>query len=137
MEFGEKLKEMRKAEGHTQKQVADMLELSLKTYGDYEKGVRKPKKKGIYVKLAEIYEIDVDELLHYKDEFIMDARDQYGSKGAREANELINKIGGMYAGGELSIDDMDAVMQSMQQLYWDAREESKKYTPKKFRKDVE
>lgn len=45
------------------------------------------------------------------------------------------QIGGMYAGGELSEDDLDAVMKAMQKLYWDAKEDNKKYTPKKYRKN--
>lgn len=126
MEFGDKIKKLRKDKRLTQQQVAEELELSIKTYADYERGIRKPKKKSIYVNLANIFEVEVDKLLHYRDEFVLDAHEQYGSKGAMEATELIERIGGMYAGGELSIDDMDAVMKSMQELYWDAREDAKK-----------
>ena len=36
--------------------------------------------------------------------------------------------------GTLKEEDMDAVMQAVQQAYWEAKKANKKYTPKKYRK---
>ena len=38
----------------------------------------------------------------------------------------------MFTGGKLSEEDKDAVMLSLQKLYWDAKKENKKFTPKKI-----
>lgn len=38
----------------------------------------------------------------------------------------------MFAGGELSEGDKDAVMLALQKAYWDCKEDNKKYTPKKY-----
>ena len=43
MELAEKLKSMRKKAGLTQKEVADKLGITYQSYGQYERGLRKPK----------------------------------------------------------------------------------------------
>ena len=40
----------------------------------------------------------------------------------------------MFAGGELSDQDREAVMRSLEKAYWLAKEDNQKYTPKKYRK---
>lgn len=59
---------------------------------------------------------------------------QYGSRGKRQAEELVNELSGMFAGGELSESDMDAVMIALQKAYFDCKKDNKKYTPKKYLK---
>ena len=47
----------------------------------------------------------------------------------------MNEMGGLFAGGELSDDDLDGVMQTLQEYYWKAKKDNKeKYTPKKYKK---
>ena len=48
--------------------------------------------------------------------------------------QLVEEMGGLFAGGELSEDDIDGVMKAMQDLYWKAKEDNKKYTPQKYKK---
>ena len=79
--------------------------------------------------------MDVNYLRNEGDEFITKASQKYGYRGAKQAEELVTEIGGLFAGGELSESDKDTVMQALQQAYWDAKEENKKYTPKKYKKD--
>lgn len=133
MKFGEKLRKQRRMLDLTQQQMADSLGTSLRTYTNYENSGKHPRKRETYVKLAQIFEVDLNYLLTEDEEFTMKAYDEYGSRGAKEAERLVTQLGGMFAGGELSDDDMDAVMLSMQKLYWDAKEQNKKYTPKKYR----
>jgi hypothetical protein len=58
-----------------------------------------------------------------------------GAKAKRDMETLLNKAGVLFAGGELSEDDKDKVMQVMNRMYWEAKENNKKYTPKKYRPD--
>ena len=134
MKFGEKIREERNKLGLTQQEFAKKLGVSLRTITNYETGSMYPKKREIYSKLAELLDVDINYLLTEDEEFTMQAHEKYGARGAKQAQELVNQLGGMFAGGELSEQDMDAVMLSMQKLYWDAKEENKKYTPKKYRK---
>ena len=39
--------------------------------------------------------------------------------------ELVEQMGGMFAGGEMSEEDIDGVMKALQDLYWKAKEDNK------------
>lgn len=135
MKFGEKLRDLRKKNGLTQADLAEKAGISLRTVNYYESGTTYPKNREIYTTLANILDVDVNYLRNEDDEFITRASERYGYRGAKQAEELVAEIGGLFAGGELSESDKDAVMQALQQAYWDAKKENKKYTPKKYRKD--
>ena len=48
--------------------------------------------------------------------------------------ELVAGVSALFAGGELSENDKDAVMRALQDAYWMAKERNKeKYTPKKYK----
>lgn len=134
MNFGEKLKKQRLNLNLTQQEVADMLNVALRTYSYYERNEKHPRKREMYKKLAEVLQLDLNYLLTEDEEFTIQAHEQYGYRGAKQAEELVNQMGALFAGGELSTNDKDAVMKALQEIYWDAKEENKKYTPKKFLK---
>lgn len=135
MKFGEKLRKLRTEKSITQGDVAATIGVSRRTYVSYEQDGRYPRRREVYTKLAEILGCDVNYLLAEEEEFISSAGDQYGSRGKRQAEELVSELSGMFAGGELSESDMDAVMIALQKAYFDCKADNKKYTPKKFRKD--
>lgn len=88
-----------------------------------------------YIKtLAEILGVDPDHLHNENDDFVEVAQQKYGYRGKKQAMELVEQMGGMFAGGEMSEEDIDGVMKALQDLYWKAKEDNKKYTPKKYRK---
>lgn len=133
MRFGEKLKKLRTEKNLTQKNVAAAIGVSQRTYVSYEQDGRYPRKRELYGKLAEVLECETNYLMTEDEEFISAAANQYGSRGKRQAEELVNELSGMFAGGELSESDMDAVMIALQKAYFDCKENNKKYTPKKYR----
>ena len=58
------------------------------------------------------------------------------ARGMRDAEELVAGVSALFAGGELSENDKDAVMRALQDAYWMAKERNiAKYTPKKYRKE--
>lgn len=134
MKFGEKLKDLRKEKGLNQTALAKEIGVSLRTVISYEAGKSYPKKREIYSRLAEYFNLDINYFLTEDEEFIVNAEEKYGSHAAKQAAGLVAEIGGLFAGGELSEADKDAVMRSLQQAYWDAKEDNIKYTPKKYRK---
>ena len=133
MKFGEKLRELRKEKDMTQAQLAEKAGLSLRTMVSYEKGTCYPKKRETYQILADILGTNVTYLRNEDEEFIADAAELYGCNGKRQAQSLVSEVGALFAGGELSDKDKDAVMQALQKAYWDAKADNVKYTPKKFR----
>ncbi|NLB80659.1 MAG: hypothetical protein GX800_03370 [Clostridiaceae bacterium] len=50
----------------------------------------------------------------------------------RDMRELVNGVCGMFAGGELPEEDIDAAMQIISEVYFAVKTENKKYTPKKY-----
>ena len=134
MKFGEKLKDLRKEKGLNQTALAKEIGVSLRTVISYEAGKSYPKKREIYSRLAEYFNLDINYFLTEDEEFIVNAEEKYGSRAAKQAAGLVAEIGGLFAGGELSEADKDAVMRSLQQAYWDAKEDNIKYTPKKYKK---
>lgn len=59
----QKLKELRKVNNYTQDYVAEVLGVVRQTYSHYETGKRTPDAEALY-KLAGLYNISVDDLLH-------------------------------------------------------------------------
>ena len=66
--------------------------------------------------------------------FILNAGEQYGSRGERQARAILDQVGALYAGGDLSEEDMDAFNRALQEAYWEAKAINQKFTPKKYRK---
>lgn len=62
MTFGEKLKFYRKQAGLTQADLAEKAELTVNTICNYEKGYTYPQDRKVYQQLAEILNVDEDEL---------------------------------------------------------------------------
>jgi len=66
-------------------------------------------------------------------EFVVDAAEKYGARGAAQAEDIIAGFSGLCAGGTLSEEDKDAVMKALQDIYWESKARNvQKYTPKKF-----
>lgn len=135
MKFGEKLKKLRSDCGLKQEEVATAVGIARRTYISYEQEGRYPRKRDVYAKLAETLNCDVNYLMTEDEEFVTGVSEQYGSRGKRQAEELVAELSGMFAGGELSDQDMDAVMIALQKAYFDCKEDNKKYTPKKYRSE--
>ena len=135
MTFGEKLRTFRLQKKLTQQELAKKAGLGLNTISNYEGGKTYPKSRDVYSTLAEILGVNVNELYNENDEFISSARERYGYSGKKQAEKLVEEMGGLFAGGELSDEDLDGVMKVLQDYYWKAKEENReKYTPKKYRK---
>lgn len=137
MKFGEKLKQLRTNKGASQEETAKACGVSRRTYIGYEQEGRYPRNRGVYSKLADFFGVEQNYLLTEDENFVTSASEQYGPKGKRQAEQLVAELTGMFAGGELSEGDKDAVMLALQKAYWDCKEDNKKYTPKKYRQKSE
>ena len=135
MKFGEKVKKSRTGAGLSQEDLAKKIGVSLRTITNYEVQNRYPKKREVYAKLAEVLGVDINYLMTEDEDFVVDASAKYGARGAKQAEQLISEVHGLFAGGELSEADKDGVMKALQQAYWECKEENvQKYTPKKYKK---
>ena len=133
MTFGEKLRTLRLKANMKQKELAEKAGLGLNTISNYEKGKTYPQNREVYTILANILGVSADELRNENDDFIISARERYGYTGKKQAQKLVEEMGGLFAGGELSDEDLDGVMKAFQDYYWKAKEDNKKYTTKKYK----
>ena len=132
MTFAEKIKKERLSRGMDQPTFAKHIGVSPRTISYYENGRTFPRTRDDYKRIADILNISVDYLLTENDEFVLQAGEQYGSKGRRDARELMEEVSGLFAGGDLADEDLDEMMRGIQEAYWMAKEKNKKYTPKKY-----
>lgn len=132
MKFGEKIRNARIAKKMSQADLARATGISLRTVQNYELGVRMPKKRNTYTILAEVLGINEEILLDENTSFVLRASEQYGDKGAKQAFDMVSDIAAMWAGGEMAEEDMDAIMQAMQDAYWEAKKNNRKYINKRF-----
>ncbi len=136
MTFGEKIKNLRKSKNLNQTQLANAIGVSLRTIRGWEIEGRYPKQHELYQKLADVLGCDVSYLMTEEEAFVTEAAEQYGSRGAKQAQQILEQAAAMFAGGELSDDDKTAFMDEIQMLYLDSKKRAKKFTPKRYLKDA-
>ena len=132
MKFGEKVRKLRKEKGMTQTELAEELQITLRTVQNYESGSVHPKNREIYYRLAALFDVDSNYFMTEDEELIRAAYEKGGSKSAADVEQLIDGICGLFAGGSLPEEDMDAAMKAISDAYFSVKEENKKYTPKKY-----
>lgn len=137
MDFKEKIKNARLAKGLSQKELAKEADVSLRTIQNYELGARLPKNRDIYARLASVLGISEEVLMDDNASFVIRANEQYGSRAAKQAWDMVADIGSMWAGGEMEEEDMDSIMHALQEAYWDAKRNNRKYVNKRYRKEGE
>ena len=118
----------------SQTQLADAIGVSLRTVRGWEIEGRYPKQHDFYQRLSDVLGCDVSYLTTEGESFITEAAEQYGSRGAKQAQLILEQAAAMFAGGELSDEDKTAFMDEIQMLYLDSKKRAKKYTPKKYLK---
>lgn len=116
-------------------QLADAIGVSLRTVRGWEVEGRYPKQHDLYQKLADTLGCDISYLMSEGESFITEVTEQYGSRGAKQAQQILEQAAAMFAGGELSDEDKTAFMDEIQTLYLDSKKRAKKFTPKKYLKD--
>ena len=134
MKFGEKLRELRKQKHLSQTELGAAVGVSLRTLRGWEVEGRYPKQRELYAKLAEVLECDVDYPLTEKEAFITNSAERFGYRGERDAKALVEDLTGLFAGGQMAEEDMDALMLAVQEAYVEAKRRNReKYAPKKNR----
>lgn len=140
MTFGEKLKNARNTLNLTQTELAALTGISERSLYTYEQLGILPRKSNIK-KLADALHLSVSYLTDEdecepgkafeEESFMAEARKKYGSRGAKQAQDALNQVSALFAGGDLDEDAKDVFMQSLLQVYLSSKEKaSEKFTPK-------
>jgi transcriptional regulator with XRE-family HTH domain len=136
MTFGEKVREARKKLNLSQDDLSNKMGVSRRTVTSWETDKSFPRTRKVYEKLAETLDVPLNYLLSDDDAFVMDASEQFGYRGKKGAEKLVQELTGLFAGGELAEEDMDALAFAVQEAYVEAKKRNKKYTPKKYLQDA-
>lgn len=141
MTFGEKVKNARMVLNLSQAELSNITGISERSLYTYEQLNTLPRKNNVK-KLAEALHVSVNYLLDEeetdstkyldREEFVEAAKSEYGYRGAKQAQELLDRAGTLFAGGDLDDDAKEIFMQSLLQVYLDSKKDaSEKFSRKK------
>ena len=136
MAFAENLKEKRAQSGLTQAELAMKAGVTARTIQNYELGTRKPGNMVIVQRIADALGTTTEQLLSSGETLVVAAHERGGARAAKDINELVSEVTGMFAGGKLSDDALDGAMRALNEAYWIAKDKNKKYGRKK-KKDAD
>ena len=131
MAFAENLKEKRAQSGLTQAELAMKAGVTARTIQNYELGTRKPGNMVIVQRIADALGTTTEQLLSSGETLVVAAHERGGARAAKDINELVSEVTGMFAGGKLSDDALDGAMRALNEAYWIAKDKNKKHGRKK------
>lgn len=140
MTFGEKLINARQALNLSQTELAEMAGITERSIYSYEQTGIYPRTSTL-TKLAEVLHVTVGYLMDDEETdtmknideemFLANAKNEYGYKGAREAQAVLDRASALFAGGELSDEAKEIFFQSLTEVYLESKAEAReKFSPK-------
>lgn len=131
MAFKDNLKARREELGMTQLELSKAAGITTRTIYNYESGERRPSNIEVMQKIANALDTSVEKLLSNGETLVIEAHERGGARAAKDINELVSEVTGMFAGGKLSDDALDGAMRALNEAYWIAKDKNKKYGRKK------
>jgi transcriptional regulator with XRE-family HTH domain len=135
MTFGEKIRTLRLQNGYSQEQLAEMTGVTKRTVRNWETGGKYPRSQALYEKLAAALSCSEEYLRGEQELFLTKAAEEFGTRGQRQAQAFLDSTRAMFAGGDLSPEDIDMIGRHFMEMFWEAKENARKYTPRKYRND--
>ena len=121
MNFGEKVRELRKAQNISQTALADMLHVSRRTICGWELEDRFPKERHIVHSLAEILDCPVDYLLTDKPGIVSDAYEKFGNNRLLISRNILLDVDAYFTSSYISQEEKDTLMFAIHESYIEAR----------------
>lgn len=132
MTFGEKVRELRIKAGYSQDGLAAMTGVTKRTVRNWETEGKYPRNQALYAKLARALGCNEEYLRGEQELFLTKAAEEYGTRGQQQAQAFLDSTRAMFAGGDLSPEDIDMIGKHFMEMFWEAKENAKKFTPKKY-----
>ena len=140
MKFGEKVRQARLALNLSQSELAVKTGISERSLYTYEQTGTMPRSNNVR-KIADALNVSVGYLLDEEetdisknidqDIFLANVKNEFGYKGAREANDVLSRASVLFAGGELDDKAKEVFFQSLMEVYLESKAEAReKFTPK-------
>ncbi|MBQ5330226.1 MAG: helix-turn-helix transcriptional regulator [Oscillospiraceae bacterium] len=131
MDISQKIKEARTRLGLTQEALAAAAGVSARTVQNYETNSRIRGRRSVLERFEKVLGISLSEYGPESAAFLEKAAEEYGSRGRRQAEEVVKSFRVAAAGGELSDEDLDFIREAMMQTYWDAKRYNSRFGHKK------
>jgi len=141
MTFGEKLMSTRLALNLSQIELAEKAGITERSIYNYEQtgilprsAVLKRLAEALNVSVAYLMDEDETDKMKNNDEelFIANAKNEFGHKGAREAQAVLDKASALFAGGELDDEAKEIFFKSLMEVYLESKAEAReKFAPKR------
>ena len=135
MTFGEKVRELRIKNGYSQEELAEMTGVTKRTVRNWETGGKYPRNQALYAALASALGCNEEYLRGEQELFMTRAAEVYGTRGQQQAQAFLDSTRAMFAGGGLSPEDIDMIGKHFMEMFWEAKENARKFTPKKYADD--
>jgi transcriptional regulator with XRE-family HTH domain len=140
MNFSTNLREARKRLRMTQTELGEKIGVSQRSIANYEAGKVVPHRPTLE-KLASVLNIAVEELMMenketpvyiaQQAEYITEARERYGSRGANEMADLLRRNIAFFAGGDVDEASKDEMFHALASAYFTCKERAReKFGPK-------
>lgn len=114
-DFGATLKRLRTSKRMTQPEISEKIGVACCTYRHWESGINLP--RGYFIpKIAQALDVPVEVLMEAANMPISEKKTQAISDYAK-ATQLASELIGLFAGGDLTERDKDAVMFTLHQAY--------------------
>jgi len=141
MRFGEKVRQARIVLNLSQSELAAKTGISERSLYTYEQTNTMPR-SGNIKKLAEALNLSVSYLLDEEetdrqkdidqDLFLLNVKNKFGYRGAREATAVLERASALFAGGDLDDEAKDVFFQSLMEVYLESKAEAReKFTPRR------
>ena len=134
MTFGEKIKLARTALNLSQAELAGATGISERSLYTYEQLNTIPRRSNVQklgdaLHVSVTYLLDEEEADPHKDldqeSFILKVRNSYGNQSAHDAQEVLEKAGALFAGGDLDDEAKEIFMQSLMEVYIRSKEKAR------------
>lgn len=136
MSFSEKIKEARINAGLSQNELAKRAGIHYRTVQNWESGNRLPRSLDSVMRTAQVLGTTSESLLCESDQYIVEAHEKGGTKAARDVEELVSEVIGLFAGGDIDDEEKDGIMAALNEAYWVAKQKNSKFIPKKYRNNT-
>ena len=137
--IGQKMRALRKAQNMSLAEFSRRTGLTSRALRYIEDGTRNPSTDAVHRAanaLGVVIDYFMDEETYYEqlsnEQFYAEVKKKYGSKGLAQAKKIAEETSALFAGGELSEADQQAFIEEMQEIFMIAKEDAKKFTPKKY-----
>lgn len=138
--LGERIRKARLAKGLTQKQLAEILNVTDATVNRYEKGIRKPDPEMLKA-IADVLNVSIDYLLGKTDVPNIHIPESFSQKykvtkrDMLQYEDFVKHVNAFFMDDKVADEDKEKLFKDISELFWKAKEMNKEKYGRKKKKE--